>query len=599
MSFVLGLNDPWHDSSFCIHLPDRLTHIEMERFTRSKYEQLNPVLGFINLHPELILAIEAFAIEEGEFLAPFVRQLLSEGDAGLERFAASIVAQAVNSPSVGSGWSDHEIDLLRQFGQQLLRRPVEFYGHHLCHAANALFSSEFDEALTIILDGGGLEVINGARKTVHSSVWKLSRKERSIPPPVLLETAQSIGLAWSRVREIVGLRDGEEGTVMAMAAYGSPSPAMDSLVANDLLWMPMTSELPKSLARSVERFVASVAAAAKSEESQFSLASALQKETEERVRRFLAPYLEKYSGDLCLSGGVFLNCQVTGKIKKWFPLIQQIYIPPAPYDGGVSIGAAQLYAHCSAFDVRPADAGPSSFATGRSFSRIEIIGAVRAHGCNWRSASFEEIGRLLNAGAVLGIFQGPAESGRRALGNRSIIADPRRPQMRDHINSLIKHRQWFRPFAPMILAEHVGDWFETEDGFASPYMSFAVPVRQEKRQLVPAIVHKDGTARVQTVHAGLTPRIHKLLKIWQQISGIPLLLNTSFNDREPIVEKPSDALATFLRLPLDGIYFADYEILVNHTDPADKTTSGSSRTTKSGPGHPLGRIRRWLENVWG
>lgn len=598
MSIVLGLNDPWHDSSFCICSRTEITHIELERFTRFKYEQLNPVLGFVSLYPELIADVENFAIEEGEFLAPYVRQLLANGDAGIENFAGLISSQTIGSLQTGGRRTDWELEALRRFARQLLRGHVRFFGHHLCHAANALFASNFKEALSITLDGGGLEVIDGKRTTVHGSVWQLSRDERTVPAPILLETTESIGLAWDRVRGIFGLREGEEGTVMAMAAYGKPSSEMDALVANDLLWMPMASELPKSSARSVERFVKTLTEEATSEDRQFSMASALQKQTEARIRRFLSPHLKNYSGDLCLSGGVFLNCQATGKIKTWFPSIREIYIPPAPYDGGISIGAAQLFAHCSSAgkmaSTEPA-AEFSPFATGSRYSLIEIVGAVRAQGCTLHSASVDDVARLLNEGAVLALFQGAAESGRRALGNRSIVADPRNAAIKDRINRLIKHRQWFRPFAPMVLADQAAAWLEIEPGFASPYMSFAVPVRADKAELIPAVVHQDGTARVQTVHPKLTPHTYELLQSWWRISGIPVLLNTSFNDREPIVQQPSEALATFLRLPLDGIYFADHEILVHRNNEADETTVNASRNERTKSSGSIRGIKDWLK----
>ena len=147
------------------------------------------------------------------------------------------------------------------------------------------------------------------------------------------------------------------------------------------------------------------------------------------------------------------------------------------------------------------------------------------------------------------------------MGNRSITADPRRPEMKDRLNRQIKHRQWFRPFAPMVLAEHTAEWFKCDPAFASPYMSFAIPIRPRMRKYVPAVVHADDSARLQTVHRELTPELHGLLAAWYEATGVPILLNTSFNEREPIVETPSDALNTMRRAGIDGIYFVDAGIL--------------------------------------
>ena len=159
------------------------------------------------------------------------------------------------------------------------------------------------------------------------------------------------------------------------------------------------------------------------------------------------------------------------------------------------------------------------------------------------------------------IFGGGSESGRRALGNRSILADPRNPGMKDMINEKVKHRQWFRPFAPSILEEHAGDWFD--DYMESPYMSLVLNFKKEKQKLVPAVVHKDGTARLQTVKKNDNPWYHSFLEKWRDASGVPIILNTSFNDREPICETPAHAIDCFSRTEIDYLYFYDHGILVS------------------------------------
>jgi carbamoyltransferase len=160
---------------------------------------------------------------------------------------------------------------------------------------------------------------------------------------------------------------------------------------------------------------------------------------------------------------------------------------------------------------------------------------------------------LLDAGKIVSVYNGCAESGRRALGNRSILADPRRQDMKDRVNAQVKHRQWFRPFAPSILRERVCDWFERD--IDSPYMSFVARFIEDKKHLVPAVVHFDGTARLQTVTANDNPWYHAFLTAWEQRSGVPILLNTSFNDKEPICETPGDAIRCFLNTDIDFLYF--------------------------------------------
>jgi carbamoyltransferase len=169
--------------------------------------------------------------------------------------------------------------------------------------------------------------------------------------------------------------------------------------------------------------------------------------------------------------------------------------------------------------------------------------------------------QLLLDQKVVSVYGGRAEAGRRALGNRSIIADPRDADMKSTINLKVKHRETFRPFAPSILRECVSEWFEHD--IDSPYMGFAIKVKEEKRPLIPAVVHVDGTARLQTVTAKGNPWYHNFLRLWYEASGVPILLNTSFNDREPIVETPDDAIACFLKTNIDHLYFFDYGILVS------------------------------------
>ena len=173
----------------------------------------------------------------------------------------------------------------------------------------------------------------------------------------------------------------------------------------------------------------------------------------------------------------------------------------------------------------------------------------------------KDVALLLDKGKIVSVFGGGSESGRRALGNRSILADPRNPNMKDIINEKVKHRQWYRPFAPSILRESVKDWFYSD--ISSPYMSFVLKFKEEVRSRVPAVVHFDGSARLQTVTEKDNKWYYNFIKTWEATSGVPILLNTSFNDREPIVETPEHAIACFLKTDIDYLYFTDYGILVS------------------------------------
>jgi carbamoyltransferase len=253
-----------------------------------------------------------------------------------------------------------------------------------------------------------------------------------------------------------------------------------------------------------------------------------------------------------------------GRIVDWFPGLN-VYVPPLPYDGGLSIGASQYVFHHMMGNPRiRRDAGSvASPYLGRSYSREEAEAAIApwlSVGISRRECDDEGVARLIGEGAVVSIFHGRAESGRRALGNRSILADPRRADMKDIINEKVKHRQWYRPFAPSIVREEVGRFF-TRD-CESPYMSFVVPWRREFIAALPAVVHFDGSARLHTVTKASNAWFHGLLRTWERLSGQPILLNTSFNDREPICETPADAIACFHKTGIDALYFPEWRILL-------------------------------------
>ena len=205
---------------------------------------------------------------------------------------------------------------------------------------------------------------------------------------------------------------------------------------------------------------------------------------------------------------------------------------------------------------------------GGSYGKQEIESAIRDfNGLKATSCCLEEVVRLLvNQNRVIALFGGKSESGRRALGHRSIVADPRSPNIKDIINHKVKHRQWFRPFAPSILKERLSEWFECDD-IDSPYMSYTVKVRGSKIAEVPGIVHFDGTARLQTVTADLCPHYFRLISEFEKQTGVPIVLNTSFNDREPIVESPHDAINCFLGTEIDFVYFFEYDLLVSKVFP--------------------------------
>ena len=241
---------------------------------------------------------------------------------------------------------------------------------------------------------------------------------------------------------------------------------------------------------------------------------------------------------------------------------------PVPYDGGLAIGCAQYVWHQILDNPRIKwNPNPTPY-LGVTYTKDEVMSALDRFDINVQEVGDDKVLDLLDQQKIISIFNGGAESGRRALGNRSIIADPRSPKMKDLINDKVKHRQWYRPFAPSILREDVSDWFVRDVN--SPYMSFVLQFKHEVKDKVPAVVHLDGTGRLQTVTEETNKWYYIFIKNWKERTGVPIVLNTSFNDREPIVETPEHAVNCFMGTNIDYLYFSDYGILVNKdTDVLD------------------------------
>ena len=254
---------------------------------------------------------------------------------------------------------------------------------------------------------------------------------------------------------------------------------------------------------------------------------------------------------------------MAGKIYDWFDDIESIYADPVPYDAGLTLGSARYLWHHVMNNPRIQWTDNATPYLGVTYKESEVESALKLYEDKvkiQRNISNEYIVDKLIDKHIISVFGGGSESGRRALGNRSILADPRHPETKDIVNERVKHRQWFRPFAPSILREHVRDWF-TRD-IDSPYMSFAIPFIKEKIDLVPAVVHFDGSARLQTVTKNDNEWYYNLISTFYKKTNVPILLNTSFNDREPIVETPANAIKCFLGTDIDFLYFRDYKILV-------------------------------------
>ena len=476
---------------------------------------------------------------------------------------------------------ENHSDSYKELMNILKKNDGEFHviGHHHAHAANAFFSSNFDESLIVTMDGGGVEDAN--RYPSAFTVWTgKGNKIKHVKTFPLGEV--NIGGVWTRVtRYVFNMQSGwptghQAGTIMAMAAFGDPQ-----RFHNDFLTMLIRDSAAVSYKPPGQPRGANVGTdpnhpylhrwreiADQDEQNKFDLAAGLQSATEFYMKNIVGSFVDKFPElkNICFSGGVALNSVCMGKMLNWFDgKISDYYVTPTPHDGGLVLGAAQHIWHQVLDNPRIKWEDNFTPYLGVQYKDKDIEKAIseklEENLIITKKTSDDEVVDLLDQQNIIAVFGGGSESGRRALGNRSILADPRSPDMKDIINEKVKHRQWFRPFAPSILREEVKNWF-TRD-IDSPYMSHVLDFKEEVKEKVPAVVHENGTARLQTVTKNDNEWYHNFISMWNKKSGVPIVLNTSFNDREPICETPEHALNCFLGTEIDYLYFYEEGILVS------------------------------------
>ena len=451
-------------------------------------------------------------------------------------------------------------------------------GHHQAHAANTFFSSNFNESIIITIDGGGVE---DPQNTATACTLWYGKDNHIKHVKTFTMNEINIGGLWTRAtRYIFKLQSGwprghQAGTVMAMAALGDKNRFAEEfykMFTKDLFLASMKPQTQPKGAYIPGKdpkhpYLNKWAEMADSDEqTKFDLAAGLQYATEALLFELIGFAIQAMPNikNLCLAGGVSLNSVATGKIKNWYNKeIENVYVTPVPHDGGLAVGAAQYAWHQILNNERIVWSDNFTPYLGEIYKTELITETLNKFNEKITFTNCEDDGviDLLDNEKIVAVFGGGSESGRRALGNRSILADPRPPQMKDKINHKVKHRQWFRPFAPSILREEVANWFKED--IESPYMSFVLEFKDEVKDKVPAVVHIDGTARLQTVSKNDNEWYYTFIKKWQNKTGVPILLNTSFNDREPICETPEHAINCFLKTEIDHLYFYNENILVS------------------------------------
>ncbi len=563
-SYILGINAYDHDVSVCLLRDGEIVcAIAKERITRAKN-----ATGFYQLPVTYCLEAAGIAINDVEYV---VRNCYVLPVEELEkRLAHSDYPHFMNEADRRAA-SKSKLYLSKS-------DRVVTVSHHLAHAYSAFAACPFDEGVVMVVDGVG-SYRSDITEPYAEDVDPLSRESESYyrfqgsqievlkkfwlkPRRGFLSdeffNMAGLGALYSRVATYIFGEWDKCGEVMGLAAYGRPGkiPPLMHLEGNELIVPDWGEELNQPFREnSGEEWE-------KSSNLQHwqDLAWRVQHDTEEIVLK-RAIWLREMTGakHLCLAGGVALNCLANGRIQREAGY-DGIWIQPAAGDEGIAIGCA-YYGHLALKKAPRRFVMKHAYLGARQApERIEKAvqeRVVRLVTNTHKSDDIcQEAAKLLAEGKIFGWFQGRSEFGPRALGNRSIIADPRTADIRDRLNKVVKHRQAFRPFAPIVLAERAPEIFE--DYAESPFMLLAFHVKPEWRDRIPAIVHVDGTARVQTVTEDTNPRLYRLLKEFDALTGIPVLVNTSFNVKgEPIVETPQDALNCFLSTGMECLVLDD------------------------------------------
>jgi carbamoyltransferase len=598
---ILGLSAYYHDSAACLVRDGEIVAaIQQERLSRKKHDARFPADAIGRC-----LDIAGIGLGDVDHVV-FYDKPLVKFERLLETYLAYTPRGLPSFLKAMPVWLKEKL-----FLKDLLRRelaalpgapaadalpPLKFTSHHQAHAASAFFPSPYPRAAVLCMDGVG--------EWATTSVWL--GEDNRLTPQWEIQFPHSLGLLYSAFTYYTGFKvNSGEYKLMGLAPYGEPT--YRDLIQEHLLALKddgtfrmnmryfsyadglrMTSRAFDTLFGGPPRRPESPVT-----QREMDLAASIQAVTEEVVLRLGRTVQRELGTDqLCLAGGVALNCVANGRLLREGPFTD-IWVQPAAGDAGGAVGAALAVWHQYLEQPRTVigtqDRMRGAY-LGQHHGNAEIEAYLRENAIPYHrlndDALMPRLAELLDAGQVIGWFQGPMEFGPRALGGRSIIGDPRNTEMQSVMNLKIKYRESFRPFAPAVLAEHVSAWFEHQG--PSPYMLMVAPVAESRRlpmtaeqqQLfgidklhvprsqVPAITHVDYSARLQTVHADTNPRFHRLISTFAERTGCPMVVNTSFNVRgEPIVATPEDAYRCFMRTEMDALVLENC-LLLKSEQPA-------------------------------
>ncbi len=554
----IGINySQMHDSSACIALDGEvLFAVAEERLSRAKHDPRFPALSiqacldFAKVKPEDIdFVCQGWSPPR----APFLRDLKNFAT-GRQRLDSRALLNSTRAFLSMSHQRGGENPFRQSFGGAS-KAKYKFVDHHLAHAISAYAYSGFDDAAVLVLDGRGAWEATSlwhGRNGNLQHVW-------TIPWP------NSLGLFYAKFTHYLGFTPfSDEWKVMGLAPYGEPGIDLSEFihpnenpywVASKLLMAKDSAPLAPIEARMGPGRVPESELGTRDK----NIAFAVQEMCEQAMMTLAQTALAQTgSRNLCLAGGVALNSKANGKIHA-SGLTDKIFVQPAASDDGVCLGAV-LAPYLDNGGQLPVRKMRHAY-LGNECSDAEIEKALQTYKIRASKVSDPAVAaaEMLSQGKILGWVQGRMEFGPRALGARSILADPRDPEMTAKVNNAVKFREWWRPFAPSMLAEKAGEYIESATD--SPFMILTAQVRPEKRSVIPAVTHVDGSARPQTVERDVNPLYWRLIHEFGQRTGVPVVMNTSFNLRgEPIVSSPTDAIRTFFSSGMDALVIGSFVV---------------------------------------
>lgn len=553
---ILGISCFYHDSAACLIKNGKIiAAVEEERFTQHKHETNFPI-NSINY----CLSESKITINDIDFISFYEKPLIKFErilTQHIDKFPKSFVAFNKSMPS----WITKKLRIQTIIKKLGYKKNIIFIPHHLSHAAAAYLPSNFKESAIFTCDGVGEWTTTTLGVGKNNKIHLI--KEIKFP--------HSLGLLFSTITTYLGFKaNNGEGKIMGLASYGDPNRyyekfkriievKVDGSFTLDMKYFSFDHKMQMFNKNLINLLGPNRNKINKINKRHMDIAASLQKITEEIIFKCLN-YLHEItkSNNLCYSGGLALNSVLNGKIKKNTPF-KNIFIPPSPSDSGSSMGVA-LYTYNSILKNKKRIILKDTY-LGPEFNNDEVKEILIKNNITFIELKDENLikttAKLIFENNIIGWFQGRMEFGPRALGNRSILANPCNPKMKDVINKKVKHRESFRPFAPVVTYEDTKNYFEND--YEVKFMEFVFKIKEDKIKRIPAVSHIDGTGRLQTIKREQNPRYYDLIKKFEELSKVPILLNTSFNIKgRPIVCTPLDAYNCMMETKIDYLVLGNY-----------------------------------------